>query len=148
MIAMSFMINHHYFNYRHSGLRHSDHHAQIGNTLVPLLIFVTVGLIVTAMAIALIIVDATIISSYQQSNAALDVAESGVENAMMTLLRNPGYTGEVLTVGNGTTTVTVTGTNPLVITSIGRVQGFSQTLTVQATWSDGLLAIQSWNQSP
>lgn len=119
-----------------------------GHALVPLLIFITVGMLIVMMSIALVIMDSTIISSFQQSNSAKYLAESGAENAIMNLLRNPNYVGETLTIGSGTVTTVVTGSNPFIITATGRSNGFSKTLEVQVTPDAGLLTVTSWQELP
>lgn len=118
-----------------------------GQTVVILMVFMVIASTITAAAVALSIINSQSASAIELGNNALSVANSGGENAMLRLLRNPSYTGETMTVGDGTATITVTGTNPYVITSKGQVGDFSRTIQVVATGS-GFLTVSSWKETP
>jgi Tfp pilus assembly protein PilX len=119
---------------------------QSGSVLITLLIFVVVSLIIVSAAV-LLVVDSTVITTNQQvGTTAVSIAESGAENAMLRLLRNPSYTGEVLTVGSGTATITVTGSAPITIRSIGRISDFERTVEVTAIRQSGVLTVTSWKE--
>jgi len=60
-------------------------------------------------------------NAYSGGEQALANAESGAENALQRLLRDPGYTGESLTLPNGAATISVTGTMTKTITSVGSI---------------------------
>ena len=78
---------------------------------------------------------------------ASQVAESGMENALLLLLRNPNYVGETLTVGTGTATITVTGNSTTkTITSIGRINNYLQTVEVIVTYNNTIMTITSWEE--
>ncbi|HCR92651.1 MAG TPA: hypothetical protein DIU47_01725 [Candidatus Pacebacteria bacterium] len=74
---------------------------------------------------------------------AYDIAEAGTENALLRLLRNPAYTGETLTVGDGTATITVTGSGTQTITSTGRLNNYLRKIQVVVVVDD-VDTIQSW----
>ena len=116
-----------------------------GQALVVLLIFVAVTVIVTTAAVTMIIITSSGASSLEQSNVAYNIAEAGAENALLLLLRDPSYTGETLTVGDGTATITVTGSGTQTITSIGRFNTYLRKIQVVAT-NDDTMAIQSWTE--
>lgn len=118
---------------------------QSGQALVILLIFISVTVIITTVAVMLIIVTSSGASSYEQSNTAYDIAESGAENAILRLLRDPTYMGETLTVGTGTATITVTGSGTQTITSIGRYGTYLRKIQV-VILSDDVETIQSWTE--
>lgn len=117
-----------------------------GQTLVTLLIFMIIGITITTAAVVMVIVNSRNVSRIEQGNDTLAVAESGVENALLRLLRDPSYAGETLTVGTGTTTVQVTssGTNRT-ITSTAVMGNFSRKVQVNVTLS-GDLTITSWQE--
>lgn len=120
-----------------------------GQVLVMLLVFMTVAITVTAASVALSIGSSQGVSKMEVSDMAFAAAESGIENALMRLLRNPGYTGETLTVADATATITVTGTNPVIITSIGESGGFVRRVQVSASYAgdaDMILNIDSWQE--
>lgn len=115
-----------------------------GQALVVLLMFVTVAMMVG--------VAATLLSSYalsattrvEQSQYALDVSESGMENALIRLLRDPDYAGETLTLPDGVATITVTGSATKTITSAGVAGSTIHTVTATVTYSNGIYTITSW----
>lgn len=116
-----------------------------GQTLVLLLIFMAMAITITSAAAAVIIVNSQMGSKWEQGEMALVVAESGAENALMRLLRNPSYPGETLTVGTGTATIVVTGVNPTVDV-LGTVGNFSRRVRVNVTYSGGTMTVGSWRE--
>lgn len=120
--------------------------SQVGSMLISLMIFVVVSLTIVTAAV-LLVVDNTITASNQQLGASTySIAESGVENALLRLLRNPSYTGEDLLIGNGTAQVTVSGSSPIVIRSVGTSGSFERTLEVTVNRVNGVLTVQSWRE--
>lgn len=117
-----------------------------GQALVVLLVFMTVAIIMTTMAVALLIINANAASHVEQGDMAAAIARSGAENAVLRLERNPAYAGETLTVDGGSATVTVTGVSPLTITSVGIYNGFIRTAVVSASFVDTVLTVHSWQE--
>lgn len=118
---------------------------QSGQALTVLLFFVVITLIITSATVILVILNSTGASKYEQSNMAYDVAEAGIENALMRLLRDPAYTGETLTVDSGVATISVNGTNPVIITSTGIFNNFRRQIRVVAD-TNSILSIGSWTE--
>lgn len=119
---------------------------QTGSVLITLLIFVVVSLTIVSAAV-LLVVDSTVITTNQQiGTTAIVIAESGAENAILRLLRDPSYTGEVLAVGGGTATITVTGTGPIVVRSHGVLGEFERTVEVALVRQNGVLSVTSWQE--
>lgn len=114
--------------------------------MITLLFFVLISLTITTGAIIIIITNSISASRFQDGTTAYYVAESGVENALLRLLRDPAYAGEVLTIGEGTSTITVSGTNPKTIVSVGQYGEFRRTVQVQATYSDGYYTFSNWKE--
>jgi hypothetical protein len=78
---------------------------------------------------------------------ALMVAESGAENALLRLLRDPNYPGESnLSIGPGSATIGVTGSGPLTITSTATVGTMVRQIRVVANVVGGVLTIVSWQE--
>lgn len=123
-------------------------HSQSGQALVPLLIFVIVGMIIISFTVSLVAVNSQNASRYLQGEQALSVADSGIENAMMRLLRDPEYAGGTVSIGSGQAVVTVTGTDPYTVTSVGSVGNFSRTVQVETSRVDGVLQVDSWQEVP
>lgn len=117
-----------------------------GQALVILLVFMAIAVTVTTAAVVMMIIGSTAASKYELSQVAYMTAESGAENAMLRLLRDPNYTGETLTIGSATATITVTGTDPKTITSTGVSTGFSRQVKVIAGYANGILTVTSWSE--
>jgi DUF971 family protein len=119
-----------------------------GQTLVIFLVFMVMAVTITSAAAAIVMTNSIGASSFEQSQIAYNVAESGIENGILRVLRNPAYTGEILSVGEGQATISVTGTNSVIITSLGRFGNYSRRLQVTAGYNGGLLQINTWQEIP
>ena len=117
-----------------------------GQTLVALLIVVVVGVILSTASVALVIINSKNASRLQIGSTALATAESGAENAILRLLRDPNYTGETLTINGNTTIITVVGTGTQTITSEARVGNFVRKIEVQVSRISGVLTVISWKE--
>ena len=124
-----------------------------GQTLVTLLVFVVIATSITAAATAIMINTSQAASQVEKSFITTGVAESGIENALLRLLRDPNYTGTgyngepALTIGDATATVTVTGTNPKTITSVGLEGTHTKTIEVSVTYNNNIMTITDWHES-
>lgn len=117
-----------------------------GQALIVLITFAAIASTIIASVLLVSININAASGKIQVGNEALDVAEAGVENALLRLLRDPSYTGETLTVGSGSATITVTGTNPKTITSLGIVGSHRRTIQAVASDSAGVLTVTSWRE--
>jgi len=99
------------------------HRRQQGQTLVILLFFLVLSITITTAAVFMNYANAQSTTKIVQGNDAYVIAESGMENALLQLLRNPSYTGETMTSNGGTAVTTVTGVgtqaSQFVITATG-----------------------------
>lgn len=119
---------------------------QSGLTLTTLLIFVGFTLIVATTSVALIISSTQTTTTLSKGESAYLVAESGVENAILRVLRDRSYSGETLAVGNGTAEVTVSGSTLIDITSIGTVENHTRTIHAQTQFNQGILEVITWDE--
>lgn len=109
-----------------------------GQALVTLIFFMVFATTVTTAAIFVIATNSISGAKFQEGAIAYQVAQSGADNALVRLLRNPTtYTGETgLTVGAGTADITVTGSgtvaSPYIIVSKGKKGNFTKQLQVTA----------------
>ena len=112
-------------------IRKKIYHLQTGQALVTLLFFMIISIMITSAAVVLIIVNGKAITRLAQGTRAYYVAESGIENALLQVLRNPGYTSETLPVEDGVAYITVqaSGSN-YVITSEGVVGNYRRKIQV------------------
>lgn len=117
-----------------------------GQALVILLFYMIIAITLTTTAVALAISNSLGTMREEEGNHALETAESGAENALLRLLRDLSYTGESLPVGNGTAIITVSGTNPITVTSVGTSGLYTRTVLVNATITAGSLNITSWSE--
>src|SRR3989344_2461142 len=114
-----------------------------GQTLVILLVFFAVAVIVTTAAVAVVISNTQSSSTQELGLLAYQIAESGAEDALIRLIRNPNFTssGYTLTVGEGEATITVTGTNPKIVTSIVAQGTYQRQVQIAADNSSGLITV-------
>ena len=117
-----------------------------GSTLITLLVFMIVALSVTTTAVAILITNSQSGSMQEQGTEAYSAAESGIENAIIQLLRNPNYTGETLSVGSNQAVVVVSGTSPYTVTSTGTRGNYTRKVQAIMDYTDGTLTVTSWKE--
>src|SRR5258708_27891042 len=114
------------------------HKNQKGQALLILLNVMGTAMIVTTAAAAVRISNLISTGNYETSRQAYSVAESGMENALLRIHRDPNYAGETIavTVGSttGTATSTVTGSSSKTIVSEGVVGTFHRKLQVTGNY--------------
>lgn len=115
-----------------------------GQALVTLLFFVIIGVSVVAGAAAVVYTNVLAASTVEQGEGAYYVAQSGIEEGLLQLLRNPNYAGETLPVGSGSVTIQVaSGT----ITATGTLGNSSRKIQVQTVYNtNGQLTIVTWKE--
>lgn len=119
-----------------------------GQTLIALLIFVMLTMTITFAAAAVTIINTQANNNNTNGQLALMNAESGVENALLQLERNPNYTGETMTLANGTATITVSGSTAKTITSVGSAANLSRKVTATANYSSNSYTLTGWSETP
>lgn len=108
-----------------------------GQALVTLIFFMLFATTVTTAAVFVIATNSISGAKLQEGTIAYQAAESGIDNALVRLLRDPvHYTGETgLVVGSGTVDITISGAgtiaNPYIILSKGKKGSFVK--QIQAT---------------
>lgn len=120
-----------------------------GQAMISLLFFIIIAITISSGAVVLMINSSRAASKLGIGTQAYYIAESGAENAILRLLRNPNYTDEVLNVGDGTATIHVSGSNPYTIISTGSAQMGNYLRTIQVTLvssSSGGLTVTSWKE--
>jgi len=119
-----------------------------GQTVVALLIFMMLAITLTLTAAMVVIINTQSDITYQQGEQALENAQSGVENALLRLERDSAYTGETLPLADGTATITVSGTDPVTIVSVGYAGHLVRTITVTAGVSGSIITVTNWSETP
>ena len=119
---------------------------QAGQSVITLLIFMIIGVTITTAGVMMIITSSTATSATQESTIAYYAAESGAENALLRLLRNPTYTGETLQLGNANVAITISGTGPYTIESTAVNGNFTRTIQVTVAYLNNILTVTSWQE--
>ena len=119
---------------------------QKGQTLVILLSYMIIAITITAASIALVLNSSSGTGKVYQGISALEIAQSGAENAIVRLLRDPNYSGETLDVGSGQAEITITGTNPKTLISTGTLNNFNRTVQVIIDTTNNTLTVTSWKE--
>ena len=117
-----------------------------GQTLVSLMIFMVAAIIIITAAVAVIIINSKATSKFYQGIVTYNLAEAGIENAIIRLLRDPNYTGETLVLEDATVETQVSGPSPYTITSSGTNGNFKRTIQATASYNDNILNISSWEE--
>lgn len=117
-----------------------------GQALVTLLFFSIVAITITSAAVIVAVTQAKGGTTIGLSHEVYYLAESGAENALLRLLRDPNYTGEQLVLPVGTISIAVTGVNPKTIISQSNVNGFLRKIQVQADYTNTVLTVLSWKE--
>lgn len=122
--------------------------ASSGQTVVALLIFMMLAITLTLTAAIVVIVNTQSDTAYQLGEQALENAQAGIENALVRLERHDTYTGETMSLTDGTATITVSGTSTLTIVSVGHAGSMARTITATATASGSVITLTSWSETP
>src|SRR3989344_3041559 len=117
-----------------------------GQALVSLLFFTIIAITIISAAIFMAITNATSTSKIQEGVDAYYIAESGIENALLRLLRDPSYAGENLTVGSGTVNIIVSGTNPKTVVATASAGNFTRTVQAEMNYSGGFYTFSNWRE--
>jgi hypothetical protein len=125
-------------------LQFTIYNLQSGQTLVLLLVFVTVAIAITAAAIFILTTNSISATNFSQGRSTKAMAEAGVEKALLSLLRDPNYKGETFSLDTGTVTATVSGTTTLTISVAATDGDYVKRVEVIATYSNNVLIPTSW----
>jgi ABC-type nitrate/sulfonate/bicarbonate transport system substrate-binding protein len=121
---------------------------QNGQTLIALLVFMLVAMTVTIAASAVAIINIQSNNNFTSGSEALLNANSGVEDTILKLERDPSYSGGTLNIGSGSATITVSGSGTLTIVSVGSSGNFQRTVTATITDTSNVMSLTSWSETP
>lgn len=122
--------------------------AQAGQVLILLLIFMASAIFITTAATATTLINTRSSSDYSLSQDALHIAEAGLDNAILRYTRDRSYSGETITIGPGTATITVSGTGTVTITSNGTVGVFTRRVQAVLAVANNNVSLTSWQEIP
>lgn len=117
-----------------------------GQALVTFLLLILISLTITSVASIVSIVNSQSGEKLEQGTVTAEAAESGAENALLRLLRDPSYTGETVTIGTATVVITVTGSSTKTITAIATNGNFKRQIQIIASYTNNVLTVTSWNE--
>jgi len=119
-----------------------------GQAMVMVLLISVLLISVTTMAVGMVVTNALSTSREESGQHALEIAESGVQEGILRVLRDPSVTlgGLVLTVDAGSATVDITGSGTKIITSVGVFSDYERTVQAQVHLDAGQLVIDSWSE--
>lgn len=120
-----------------------------GHALVSVLFFSLIAVTISSAAVIVLGVNSLSTTKLQRGDLALSIAESGAEEAVLQLIRDPSYTGTggtPLAVGDGNVVISVSGTGPIIVDSEGQVDNFVRTVRVTLDYNDAILSILSWEE--
>lgn len=122
------------------------HRLRSGQTLVVLLVFIAMGLAVVAASVSTVINSSVGTTQYERGQSAYLLAESGAEEGILRLLRDPSFSAGALTSVDGNATITVTGTGTKTILSTATVGTTVRTIQVVASFVNDVLTVTSWKE--
>lgn len=122
---------------------------QSGQALIMLLFFVIVGLAVATSATFIVASNSQAVTTLSEGIIAKEMADSGIDAAMLGILRtNDAYTGETIDLNGGSLVVTVTGGATKTITSIATNGSFVKKVEVTVNYSNNVLGVPtSWKET-
>lgn len=116
---------------------------QAGQAIVMLLFFMVIS--ITVITAVVIVVGNSISSGsyFERGTVAYYSAETGIENALLRLLRDPTYTGETMDIAGAQVTIVVdSGT----ITSTAFYANTERKIQVETIYDNNVLEVVSWRE--
>lgn len=118
-----------------------------GEVTITLLILIMMLIIITTSAVAVAVSSMQDNTSLTLGEETRTLSESAAENAILRLLRDPSYTGELnLPIGDGNATIAVVGTTTKTITSTATLGRYRRSTQVVVEIVAGQLNILSWQE--
>lgn len=114
-----------------------------GQAVVTLLFFMVISISIITAIVVVVMNNATSGSNVEQGTVAYYSAETGIENALLRLLRDPSYTGETMNVDDATVTIVVSGNT---ITSTAHYANSIRKIQVQTVYNNNVLTVSSWRE--
>lgn len=116
---------------------------QKGQAVVTLLFFMVISMSIITAIVIVVVNSAASGSNVEQGTVAYYSAETGAENALLRLVRDPSYTGETMNVNGATVTIQVSGST---ITSTAQYANSIRKVQVQTLYNNNVLSVTSWKE--
>lgn len=129
-----------------------NHQCERGQALISLLFFMIIGITLLVGAAVVTLENTASTSSAEQGTIAYYDAESGIEDALLLLLRYPPtstspYTGGTTTYTQGQAAVSVSSSgNTITVTSVGTYLSATRKIQVQETNGSTGWQVTSWQE--
>ncbi|MEX0616339.1 MAG: hypothetical protein WD231_00835 [Candidatus Woykebacteria bacterium] len=122
---------------------------QKGQALVTILIVIAMTTLATSIALVSTSF-AQNVGRATQTEIIHYAAESGVEQALIKLLRDPSYTGETFVTPDGASVQVAVplSPNPRLIASVATKNNLKRRVEVSVTISNNILTTTSWKETP
>ncbi len=119
-----------------------------GQVAIMLLLVLIILTTITTAVVAIAFSSSSDTTSYSIGEEAYTLAETGAQNAILSLIRNSSYAGESnLSIGDGSVTIEVaTNGESRTITSEATVGNMVRTIQVEADLTGGKLTVESWKE--
>lgn len=120
-----------------------------GQAIITVIFIAIIGMFIATGAI-FSLANALESSSVQElGSVAYQVAESGIENSMVRLMRDPSYAGGTYVIDDTSTAVVTVTINPdITIQSIGTAGSVSRKIVATAHYNNLMLVVDSWKEIP
>ncbi|MBI5018872.1 hypothetical protein HZB58_01200 [Candidatus Gottesmanbacteria bacterium] len=120
-----------------------------GQVLIAMLYVMVIGILVTTGAIYALIGNTQSTTMFEAGSLAYSAAESGAENALLRLVRNPAYAGELITItSDQSALITVSTSSGITIVSTGSYGTVQKQVEVKVHYNGGELITDSWRELP
>jgi len=120
---------------------------QKGQALITLLFFVAIATIVTSAAVIILYDNSLSTARLSEGTKSYYLSESGIENALLRIIRDPTYAGEIISLPEGDITIQVTNNSGIyTINSESTVGDSIRQTEVTADYSSAILTITSWKE--
>jgi hypothetical protein len=132
--------------YKQKYMKQQQDFGNRGYAMVVLLVFVIMAVVLISAAVNIMLVVTQSASQGELSQNSLSLAEMGVEEALIRIVRDPSYTGGIITVGSDQIDVGVIGEggSTKTITSSASISAVSRSVVVNADIGVSSLSIPSW----
>lgn len=117
-----------------------------GQSMILLLFSVILSVAITTLAIMMLVINSGSVGVFETGVEAKQIAESGMEKALLELIRDPAYLGESYQMGEGQVNTTISGSNPKTINVSVTLGDSTKTVEVLANYTNNVLQVTSWKE--
>lgn len=118
---------------------------EAGQALLTMLIFMTIGIMVLSAATIVLVTNIFGSVTAEQGLTAYYAAESGAEDGLLHVLRDPSVSGTLPSYAVGDARASVTITNGTIV-SVGTYGKAVRTVRIKTTNTNGIVSVTSWKE--